>query len=150
MWSLGVPTAALENDRRAAERHQQPGEHRRPPLHSEGHHDGRDQSGGDADLDGAAAQHQPGKPPHAFEAELDAEREQQQHHADVRRLVHKIHITDETDPARAYNRARCQEADDRHRTAPSRAVTRAIRVPATIRIASSSNSGGAEAASSIH
>ena len=104
----------LEHDGGAAERHKQAGEHCRAPFDAEGDNDRGDDACGEPDLARPADQEHRRELSHPFEAELDAEREQQEHHPDVSRLVDQVDVADDADPAGADDRTRGEEANDRN------------------------------------
>ena len=73
---------------------------------------------GEPDLQPAAHEDEPPDARQALEAELDADREQQQDDADLGGRVDQLAVADEAELRRPDDHAREQEADDRHEPGP--------------------------------
>ena len=112
----------LEHDRRRGQRHQKPGEERRPPLDAERRERTEHAEAGQRHLQPAAAEDQRLDAPQLLEAELDADREQQQDDADLCRVVDERRIFDQLQRVRTDDDAGDEEADDRHEADPAAQV----------------------------
>ena len=102
----------LEHDGGRAERDEKAREECGPPVHAEEGEQSRRQERRQPDLQAAAAEDQLLDAGESFEAELDADGEQQQDDADLRGGVHQLPVAHEAEGVRADEHPCEQEADD--------------------------------------
>ena len=117
---LGALGEQPEHDRRTAQRHEKAGVHARREPDAERGEPARDDGDREADLHAAADEDCALEPRQVAETELDADREQQQDHADLGEHVHERLVRDDAERVRADRDAGEQEPGDRHEPQPER------------------------------
>ena len=88
----------LQDDRGRRQRDEESGEERRAPVDADRHQHAHRHHAGEADLQAAAAENQREDLGEPFEAELQADREQQQDDADFRDRVDELAVGDDAEP----------------------------------------------------